>query len=119
MYIHTVCLFVHLSIAHAGHFDHMKSWFSSDGGRSECPTGCGCLCEEMGGADGDAEVGFGPGPAIGRQGRGEPSEDLSDDEDSDDDDDDDAGHEDDDTAGHEYDDLDLYRKYFSQYKYSS
>lgn len=101
-----------LSVVHAGHFDHMKSWFSSDGGRSECPTGCGCLCEEVGGrVDGDAEVGFEPGPGIGRQGRGEPPEDLSDDEDSD------AGHEDDDDdAGHEYDDLDLYRKYFSHYK---
>jgi len=53
--------------------------------------------------DGDAEIGFGAGPGIGRQVRGEPSvEDSSDGEDSD--------------AGHEDDDLDLYRKYFSQYK---
>jgi hypothetical protein len=97
-----------LPVVYAGHFDHMKSWFSSKGGRKECPTGCGCLCEEVYRTDGDAEIGFGAGPGIGRQVRGEPSvEDSSDGEDSD------AGHEDSDAG---YEDDDLYRKYFSQYK---
>lgn len=102
--IHFMCI---LPVVYAGHFDHMKSWFSSKGGRSECPTGCGCLCEEVCRVDADVDV----GPGIGRQGRGEPS----DEEDSSDGEDSDAGHEGSD-AGHEYDDLDLYRKYFSQYK---
>lgn len=63
----------------------MKSWFSK---RSECPTGCGCLCEQSSGST-DSNFAF--------RSPGLQSEDLSDG---------------DDDRGHEYDDLDLYRKYF-------
>jgi hypothetical protein len=33
------------SCGHGGHPDHVKTWFEQS---VECPTGCGCRCQELG-----------------------------------------------------------------------